>query len=68
MQVTWRGDALSQTDSLKPNPVDQLMCYHAATLSDGQAAELSIAEAMHRIVRDFDGAVTWDGRTLEIKR
>ncbi|WP_299150773.1 oxygen-independent coproporphyrinogen III oxidase [uncultured Tateyamaria sp.] len=68
VSAIWRGYALSEADRLKSNLVEQLMCYYVATLSDAQAAKPLIVKAMNQIAQDFDGAVTWDGRTLEIRR
>ncbi|WP_299201664.1 oxygen-independent coproporphyrinogen III oxidase [uncultured Tateyamaria sp.] len=64
----WRGYELSDTDHLKADLVEQLMCYHTATLSDAQLAEQIILTAILHIVECFGDAVTWNGRTLSIAR
>ncbi|MEL6463779.1 MAG: oxygen-independent coproporphyrinogen III oxidase [Pseudomonadota bacterium] len=64
----WRGYVLTDTDHLKADLVEQLMCYHAATLSDAQMADPTLLSGVLHIAQRFEGAVTWDGTTLTIAR
>ncbi|WP_299614660.1 oxygen-independent coproporphyrinogen III oxidase [uncultured Tateyamaria sp.] len=64
----WRGYALNDLDHLKANVVEQLMCYHAATLSDVQLSDERVLTSILHIVERFSDAVTWDGSTLSIAR
>ncbi|MEM8655514.1 MAG: oxygen-independent coproporphyrinogen III oxidase [Pseudomonadota bacterium] len=64
----WRGYALTDVDHLKANLVEQLMCYHAATLSETQLADPVILSGVLHIVERFEDAVSWNGRTLTIAR
>lgn len=66
--TVWRGYELSGIDHLKANLVEQLMCYHATTLSDAHLADQTILSTILHIVERFEDAVTWDGRTLSIAR
>jgi len=64
----WRGYALTDTDHLKADLVEQLMCYHAATLSEAQLHDATVLAGVLHIVERFAEAVTWDGTTLSIAR
>ncbi|MEX0369080.1 MAG: oxygen-independent coproporphyrinogen III oxidase [Tateyamaria sp.] len=66
--AVWRGYALSDRDHLKADLVEQLMCYHAATLSDAQIADPVILAGVDHIVDRFGDAVSWNGATLSIVR
>ncbi|WP_299046175.1 oxygen-independent coproporphyrinogen III oxidase [uncultured Tateyamaria sp.] len=64
----WRGYALNGVDHLKADVVAQMMCYHAATLSDAHLADPTVLSAVLHIVERFKEAVSWDGKTLTIAR
>ncbi|APX13649.1 oxygen-independent coproporphyrinogen III oxidase [Tateyamaria omphalii] len=64
----WRGYVLTETDHLRADIVEQLMCYHAATLSLSQRADQMILSCILHIVERFGDAVSWDGKTLTIAR
>ena len=64
----WRGYALDPLDHLKADIVEQLMCYHSATLSQIQLNTPVIRAALDHIVHRFEDAVDWDGTTLSIAR
>ncbi|WP_147111141.1 oxygen-independent coproporphyrinogen III oxidase [Tateyamaria sp. syn59] len=64
----WRGYVLTDLDHLRADLVEQLMCYHSATLSEAQLSEESMLASILHIVERFGDAVTWDGRTLTIAR
>ncbi|GGX65755.1 oxygen-independent coproporphyrinogen III oxidase [Tateyamaria omphalii] len=64
----WRGYELNATDHLKANLVEQLMCYHTATLTEDQLADHTILTAILYIVERFGDAVAWNGKTLSIVR
>ncbi len=66
--AVWRGYGLSSHDRRKADLVEQLMCYHAATLNAEQRADAGIMADIARIAAHFEGAVTWDGARLEIAR
>ena len=66
--TVWRGYELSDMDHLKADLVEQLMCYHTATLSNTQLADQVILTAILHIVERFGDAVTWNGKTLSIVR
>ncbi|WP_299550455.1 oxygen-independent coproporphyrinogen III oxidase [uncultured Tateyamaria sp.] len=64
----WRGYELTGMDHLKADVVEQLMCYHTATLSNAQLTDQTVLTAILHIVERFGDAVTWDGKTLSIAR
>ncbi|MBY5934144.1 oxygen-independent coproporphyrinogen III oxidase [Tateyamaria omphalii] len=64
----WRGYVLTESDHLRADIVEQLMCYHAATLSLSQRADQTILSNIQHIVDRFGDAVSWDGKTLTITR
>ena len=66
--ATARGYALTMADKLKADLIAQLMCYHAAKLSDAQRADAALMADVERVAATFDGAVTWDGVSLSIAR
>ena len=66
--ATARGYALTMADKLKADLIAQLMCYHAAKLSDAQRADAALMADVERVAATFDGAVTWDGASLSIAR
>ncbi|KIC50991.1 oxygen-independent coproporphyrinogen III oxidase [Tateyamaria sp. ANG-S1] len=64
----WRGYVLTEADHMRADIVEQLMCYHAATLSLSQRADQMILSSILHIVERFGDAVSWDGKTLTIAR
>ncbi len=66
--ATWRGYVLSAAEMRKADLVEQLMCYHAADLSDAQRADADLMDDIDRVAAGFAGALTWDGQRLVIDR
>lgn len=64
----WRGYELTEVDHLKADLVEQLMCYHMATLSDAQLKDPAVLSGVLHIIERFENAVSWDGCTLSIAR